>query len=144
MKIMLVVFSIAMFIALPVKEAFTEELYLQRGVGIKDFLEIGKKAEISGQEELYGRYLEEYGLTFEQHKVSDIILVLRCNKVGCKTDKNIGIGSQETDVVERFGSPREKKNFNKDKKLFISYDGVAFFIIEGRVDTIFILPVMKK
>lgn len=144
MKRMIIVLSLTLFIAIPGEESFAKGLYLKRGVGIPGFLEIGKKAEISGREELFGEYLYGYGLTFEQHKESGTILTLKCNIVGCKTDNNIGVGSEEKDVRRRFGPPLEEKKFDGADKLFISYDGVAFKIKEGRVTTIYILPIWKK
>ncbi len=144
MKIMIIVLSLVLFIVTSGEEAFAKGLYLKRGVGIQGFLEIGKEAEIAGREELFAGYHEEYGLTFEQHKESGAILTLKCNIVRCKTDNNIGVGSVKKDVMRRFGPPLEEKSFNGDKKLFISYDGVAFIITEGRVNTIFIIPIMKK
>ncbi len=144
MKRIGVVLTLVMFIVISGEEASAGELYLKRGVGIPGFLEAGRKAEISGRENLYASYLYEYGLTFEQHKESGTILTLKCNMEGCKTDNNIGVGSEEKDVIRRFGPPLEKKSFDKGEKLFISYDGVAFIIIKGRVHTIFILPVVKN
>ncbi len=124
-----------------VQKKIEEGLLLERGVGLPGELEVGKLPNLT--EELLNFYHKYYGLVYVLDKDTANIRHISCDKPGCITNNNIGIGGLEATVIRRFGPPNQEKELN-DGALFLAYDGVAFRIVEGRVNVIYILPFRRK
>lgn len=125
-----------------VQKKAEEGLLLKRGIGIQGEFELGKSVSIS--EAMLKHYKTRYGLDYgvAADKLA-LVRFINCDRPGCITDKNIGIGGSIGDVVRRFGPPVQEKEL-KGGAQFLAYDGVAFRIEKEKVSVIYILPFKKK
>lgn len=116
-------------------------LFLKRGIGIYERLEIGRTVSQKDSVAL----TELFGLEIKTDTSSGLILFIGCSQPGCYTDNNVAIGELKGIVIRRFGYPLQKKSLGGGKEVFLAYEGVAFVIgANDRVKEIFILPLPRK
>lgn len=120
----------------------TRTLYLERGVGLRKQLEIGRLPKIVRGNNDYSDLRDMFGLDYqlEYGDTAGTILHVSCNRPGCITDHNIAVGESEKMVIRRFGPPQDVKEFEDNEAALYVYDGVAFKIERGQVSTIYIIP----
>ena len=146
LSILLFTFSVftqtAAYGQVAVQKKAQEVLFLKPGLGIEGEMELGKSVSLS--DERMDEYKTRFGLDYGLSK--DTLTLLRfinCDRPGCITDKNIGIGGSIGALIRRFGAPVQEKEL-KDGAQFLAYDGVAFRIENEKISVIYILPFRKK
>jgi len=122
-------------------------VFLEQGIGVRDKIEIGKNAPLKKKEkaDLEG----ELGLEFNFGKAEgkNKIWNIKCERAGCVTDKNVGVGDPVKEVLLGYGSPDYKKQLKNKagkKNYLLVYNGIAFKIQNEKVRVIYILPPTKK
>jgi len=124
------------------KKKAEEVLLLKPGIGIAGEMELGKAVSLSATELNY--YKTRFGLDYGLSKDTlALVRFINCDRPGCITDKNIGIGGSIGALIRRFGAPVQEKEL-KDGAQFLAYDGVAFRIENEKISVIYILPFRKK
>jgi hypothetical protein len=126
--------------------AVGQELALTSGKGIRGELEIGMRCTeaISGNPVSCSCHEKECehptrheGITFWV-SADTLVNLIRCTSDNCVAELNIRIGTSEKVLTARYGKPTSKKE--KGESRYLYYDGVAFWIHDGSVQEIFILP----
>jgi len=122
-------------------------VFLEQGIGVREKLEIGKKAPLKNKEKT--DLEDKLGLEFNfgKAKGKNKIWNIKCERAGCVTDKNVGVGDPVKEVLLGYGSPDYKKQLkNKAGKNYylLVYDGIAFKIQKEKVRVIYILPPTEK
>lgn len=133
---------------------------LEQGIGVREKLEIGSMPSPKVKDDKKLR--DELGLDFNFGKAEgkEKIWNIKCEKAGCVTDKNVGVGDPQDTVYLRYGSPSYEKKITEKKtkskagekvegndmkfKYLLVYDGIAFEIKNEKVSVIYILPPTTK
>ena len=119
-----------------------EILLLKRGLGIEGELELGKPVTLSAEKLNF--YKTRFGLDYSVSKDTlALVRSINCNKPGCITEKNMGIGGSFGALIRRFGAPVQEREL-KGGAQFLAYDGVAFRVENEKVSVLYILPFRKK
>lgn len=114
--------------------------YLVSGVGVEGLVAIGdsKAGAKPGDWNRAGP-----GLDYRIDQRNRVVLI-RCQDSKYVTDRNVRIGSPETDLIRWYGAPREREPFPGGT--LYGYLGISFAVRNGRVETIYIFPryLLKK
>ena len=115
--------------------------YLVPGVGLGGILEIGQLGGTGAQRGVWNDHGS--GLQFKVD-YQGIVVLIKCQRCKYPTDRNVRVGSPESDVLRWYGAAREKR-LTPQATLF-SYLGISFAIRDGQVMSIYIFPryLLKK
>jgi hypothetical protein len=114
-------------------------LYLVQGRGLEGKVEIGGPVPRTATAPVAGWFrageLEFRTATGDRHGP---IVLIRCQQATCLTDRIVLVGSDESEVLRRYGAPQERSE--SEQGALLRYRGVGFLVVSGKVSAIYILP----
>jgi len=115
--------------------------YLVPGVGLEGILEIGQIGGQDAEKDVWNDHRSDLQFKVDYH---GIVVLIKCQKSEYPTDRNVRVGSPESDVLRWYGAAREKRP--TPGATLYSYLGISFAIRDGQVKSIYIFPryLLKK
>jgi len=117
-----------------------EAQYLIPGVGVEGFIVIGEHRPQADPNKWNSAVP---GLDYRVDQNRQVVLI-RCRDPRYVTDRNVRIGSSETDLIRGYGATREKEPIPQG--MLHGYLGISFAVRNGTVLAIYIFPryLLKK